>query len=71
MRKGIYLYPYKGGKIICVTESDITFGEGEMIIGKSLVNPIVYSYDAEERITKVTDSIDGVTEYTMMSLGSC
>ena len=28
-----------------------------------------YEYDAEERITKVTDSIEGVTEYTYDSLG--
>ncbi len=30
---------------------------------------ISYEYDAEERITKVTDSIDGVTEYTYDELG--
>ena len=30
---------------------------------------ISYEYDEEERITKVTDSIDGVTEYTYDSLG--
>ena len=30
---------------------------------------IVYEYDAEERITKVTDSVDGVTEYTYDALG--
>ncbi|MBS5843862.1 MAG: DNRLRE domain-containing protein, partial [Clostridiales bacterium] len=30
---------------------------------------ISYEYDAEERITKVTDSIDGVTEYTYDVLG--
>ena len=30
---------------------------------------IAYEYDAEERITKVTDSIDGVTEYTYDALG--
>ncbi len=28
-----------------------------------------YEYDAEERITKVTDSIDGTTEYTYDALG--
>ncbi len=28
-----------------------------------------YEYDAEERITKVTDSIEGVTEYTYDALG--
>ena len=28
-----------------------------------------YEYDAEERITKVTDSVDGVTEYTYDALG--
>ena len=30
---------------------------------------ISYEYDAEERITKVIDSVDGVTEYTYDSLG--
>jgi len=30
---------------------------------------ISYEYDKEERITKVTDSIDGVTEYTYDALG--
>ena len=30
---------------------------------------IAYEYDAEERITKVTDSVDGTTEYTYDALG--
>ena len=30
---------------------------------------VSYEYDAEERITKVTDSIDGITEYTYDALG--
>ena len=30
---------------------------------------ISYEYDKEERITKVTDSVDGVTEYTYDALG--
>ena len=30
---------------------------------------LAYEYDAEERITKVTDSVDGVTEYTYDALG--
>ena len=30
---------------------------------------LTYEYDAEERITKVTDSIEGVTEYTYDALG--
>ncbi len=30
---------------------------------------ISYEYDAEERITKVTDNVDGVTEYTYDALG--
>lgn len=30
---------------------------------------ISYEYDAEERITKVTDTVDGVTEYTYDELG--
>ncbi len=30
---------------------------------------VSYEYDPEERITKVTDSVDGVTEYTYDALG--
>ena len=30
---------------------------------------LTYEYDAEERITKVTDSVDGVTEYTYDAMG--
>ena len=30
---------------------------------------ISYEYDAEERITKVIDSVDGTTEYTYDALG--
>jgi len=30
---------------------------------------IAYTYDAEERITKITDSVDGVTEYTYDEFG--
>ena len=30
---------------------------------------LCYEYDAEERITKVTDSVDGITEYTYDALG--
>ena len=40
--------------------SQITFDDGRTI---------EYEYDAEERITKVTDSLDGVTEYTYDALG--
>ena len=40
--------------------SQITLSDGRTIS---------YEYDAEERITKVTDSIDGVTEYTYDALG--
>ncbi len=40
--------------------SEITFQDGRTID---------YEYDAEERITKVVDSVDGVTEYSYDSLG--
>ena len=40
--------------------SEITFSDGRTID---------YEYDAEERITKVIDSVDGTTEYTYDSLG--
>ena len=40
--------------------SEITFSNGRTIS---------YEYDAEERITKVIDSIDGTTEYTYDALG--
>ena len=64
------------------TEGDMSQTHIEHEKGKSspttqLVNRIVltggrtldYEYDAEERITKVTDSVDGVTEYTYDALG--
>lgn len=38
---------------------DITFGDGRTIS---------YEYDPEERITRVNDSVDGVTEYTYDAL---
>ncbi len=40
--------------------SEITFSDGRTI---------AYEYDAEERITKAIDSVDGVTEYTYDALG--
>ncbi len=40
--------------------SEITFSDGRTID---------YEYDAEERITKVTDSVDGITRYTYDALG--
>ena len=40
--------------------SQITFSGGRTVS---------YEYDAEERITKVTDSVDGITEYTYDALG--
>ena len=39
---------------------DITFSDGRTLS---------YEYDNEERITKVTDSVDGITEYTYDALG--
>ncbi len=39
---------------------DIVFSDGRIIS---------YEYDGEERITKVTDSVDGITEYTYDALG--
>ena len=40
--------------------SHITLSDGRILS---------YEYDAEERITKVTDSFDGITEYTCDALG--
>ena len=60
-----------------VTQEHIDAGKLKSTATTQLVSRIVlsdgrtlsYEYDAEERITKVTDSVDGVTEYTYDALG--
>ena len=60
-----------------VTQEHIEHEKGKSSPTTQLVSRIVltggrtlnYEYDAEERITKVTDSVDGVTEYTYDALG--
>ena len=60
-----------------VTQEHIDAGKLKSTATTQLVSRIVlsdgrtiaYAYDAEERITKVTDSVDGVTEYTYDALG--
>ena len=60
-----------------VTQEHIDAGKLKSTATTQLVSQIVlsngrtlsYEYDAEERITKVTDSVDGVTEYTYDALG--
>ena len=60
-----------------VTQEHIDAGKLKSTATTQLVSRIVlsdgrtlsYEYDAEERITKVTDSGDGVTEYTYDALG--
>ena len=60
-----------------VTQEHIEHEKGKSSPTTQLVSRIVltggrtldYEYDAEERITKVTDSVDGITEYTYDALG--
>mgnify|MGYP000428076144 FL=1 len=40
------------GRIVRAAESDITLGANEVITGKTLVNAIVYSYDADDKLTR-------------------
>ena len=46
-----YNYEYEDGKIIRAAESDITLN-GELVIGRALVNTVRYYYDAEGQLTK-------------------
>ena len=67
-------FVYHAGK---VTEEHKTNAKVKSSATTQLVSQIIlsdgrtlsYEYDAEERITKVTDSIDGTTEYTYDALG--
>jgi len=60
-----------------VTPEHVRYGKVKGNATTELVDKITYSdgrtisyeYDAEERITKVIDSVDGTTEYTYDSLG--
>ena len=47
-----YTYTYENGRIVRAAESDITLGANEVITGKTLVNAIVYSYDADDKLTR-------------------
>ncbi|MBE5922136.1 MAG: hypothetical protein E7269_05230, partial [Lachnospiraceae bacterium] len=47
-----YDYHYEDGKIIRATECDITVNESEMVTAKTLVHTVLYSYDAEDKLTK-------------------
>ena len=46
-----YNYEYEEGRIVRATEANVVFS-GEMVVGKTLVNEIRYSYDAEGTMTK-------------------
>ena len=60
-----YTYTYENGRIVRAAESDITLGANEVITGKTLANAIVYSYDADDKLTrKRILSADG-TEQTV------
>ena len=67
-------FSYHAGE---VTEEHLEGGKLKSSPTTQLVSQIVlsggraisYDYDAEERITRVTDSVDGVTEYTYDALG--
>ena len=67
-------FTYHAGE---VTEEHVANNKLKSSPTTSLVSRIIlsdgrtisYEYDAEERITKVTDSVDGTTEYTYDALG--
>ncbi len=67
-------FTYHAGKI---TEDHQAYEKVKSVPTTKLVDKITYAngrtiryqYDPEERITKVTDSVDGVTEYTYDILG--
>ena len=52
MQRKEYTYTYENGRIVRAAESDITLGANEVITGKMLVNAIVYSYDADDKLTR-------------------
>ena len=52
MQRKEYTYTYENGRIVRAAESDITLGANEVITGKTLVNAIVYSYDADDKLTR-------------------
>ena len=52
MQRKEYTYTYENGRIVRAAESDITLGANEVITGKMLVNAIVYSYDANDKLTR-------------------
>ena len=47
-----YTYTYENGRIVRAAKSDITLGANEVITGKTLANAIVYSYDADDKLTR-------------------
>ena len=47
-----YNYIYEDGKVVRATEYDIVLNEEEFIIGKTVVNTVMYTYDFEGKLTR-------------------
>ena len=47
-----YNYIYEDGKVVRATEYDIVLNEDEFIIGKTVVNTVMYTYDSEGKLTR-------------------
>ena len=47
-----YNYIYEDGKVVRATEYDIVINEDEFIIGKTVVNMVMYTYDSEGKLTR-------------------
>ncbi|MFR1517684.1 MAG: RHS repeat-associated core domain-containing protein [Clostridia bacterium] len=52
LQKKEYTYSYEDGRIIRATESAIKLDANESVIGKTLLNSILYTYDYEGKLTK-------------------
>ena len=58
-----YNYEYEEGKIIRAAESDITLN-GELVIGRTLVNTVRYYYNTEGQLTKKVITPAGKASFT-------
>ena len=58
-----YDYLYDEDQIVRATECDITVNESGMVVGKSLVNMIMYKYDSDGKlVSKQLVSKDGIEQ---------
>ena len=67
-------FVYHAGKVTATHKNDakVKSSATTQLVSKIILSDgrtLSYEYDAEERITKVTDSVDGTTEYTYDALG--